>query len=140
MPKTISQKILFKNRKVNELYELYMDAKKHSFATGSTAKISRKIGADFSAHDGYITGENLHLVKDRLIVQSWRAQDWKKTDPDSIFMINFEQKGKDSFLHIVHANLPDEHAESINKGWHDFYWKPWKQVLAGKPGRKPVSM
>ncbi len=30
MPKTIKQKIVFKNTKPKDLYDLYMDSKKHS--------------------------------------------------------------------------------------------------------------
>ena len=132
MTKTITQKVVFKNTPVKALYELYMDAKKHSLVTGAPAKITAKEGTTFSAHDGYIKGKNLQLIKDKLIVQSWKGQDWDKNDLDSTFIINFEQKGKDAVLRVTHANLPEKHADDIRKGWHDYYWKPWKQHLAGK--------
>jgi activator of HSP90 ATPase len=140
MAKTITQKIVFKNTSPKVLYELYMDSKKHSAATGSPAKMSSKVGGSFSVHDGYISGKNLHLLKDALIVQSWRGMDWDKADADSTFLINLEKKGKDTVLHAVHANLPEKHADGINKGWHDFYWKPWKQYLAGKKVKRPAGM
>ncbi len=140
MSKTIVQKVVFKNTNAKALYDLYMDAKKHSIATGSPAKISAKEGTKYSVHGGYITGKNLQLVKDKLIVQTWRATGWDKADVDSTFMINLEQKGKDVVLHAVHANLPEKHAGHIGKGWHDHYWKPWKKYLAGKPIAKSPSM
>ncbi|MEO8151262.1 MAG: SRPBCC domain-containing protein [Bacteroidia bacterium] len=137
MAKTIEQKVVFKNTTPNALYNLYMDPKQHSMITGGPAKISEKVGSAFSAHGDYITGKNLHLVKDKLIVQTWRAQGWDKDDVDSIFMIRLEPKGKDVVLHAVHANLPDKAVASVDKGWHDHYWKPWKQHLAGKPITRP---
>ena len=137
MAKTITQKVVFKNTSPASLYDLYMDAKQHSRVTGAPAKISGKVGSSFSAHGTYISGKNLHLVKNELIVQTWRAESWSKNDPDSIFMIALERKGKDAVLHVVHANLPDNTAASINKGWHEHYWNPWKQHLAGKPVTKP---
>ena len=70
MTKTLLQKITFKNTKPNTLYELYMDSKKHSIATGAPAKISTKVGGKFSAHGGYISGKNLQLVMDKQIIQS----------------------------------------------------------------------
>lgn len=140
MPKTIVQKVVFKNTTPKDLYDLYMNAKKHSAATGAPAKISAKEGGTYSAHNGYITGKNLHLVKDRLIVQTWRAQGWNTDDIDSIFIISLEPKGKNVVLHAIHANLPDKHAESINKGWHNHYWEPWKKYLAGKPIAKSPEM
>ena len=132
MPKTIVQKVLVKNTTAKALYDLYMDAKKHSLLTGAPAKISAKEGSKFSAHGGYITGKNLQLVKDKLIVQSWRAEDWNQEDIDSTFIIFFEPKGKDVIVHATHANVPEGQMESLKSGWNDYYWKPWKKYLSGK--------
>ena len=52
MAKTIIQKVLFKNTTPATLYELYVNAKKHSMVTGDAAKITSKVGAKFSAHRG----------------------------------------------------------------------------------------
>jgi activator of HSP90 ATPase len=140
MPKTIVQKVVFKNVSVKDLYDLYMNAKKHSAATGAQAKISAKEGSSYSVHNGYITGKNLKLVKDRLIVQTWRAKDWSNDDYDSTFIISLEQQGKNAMLHAIHTNVPDKHAKGIDKGWHEFYWEPWKKHLAGKPVMEPQMM
>jgi activator of HSP90 ATPase len=115
-----------------------MDSKKHTAATGAPAKISTKEGGKYSAHSGYMTGKNLQLIKDRLIVQSWRASDWRKDTVDSTFIINLELKGKDTVLHCIHANVPDEQAKDLDEGWHTYYWEPWKNYLAGKPIVAPV--
>lgn len=98
MPKAIVHKVVFKNTTAKDLYDLYMNEKKHSIATGAPAKVSSKEGGTYSAHGGYITGKNLHLVKDRLIVQTWRAQSWDKEDTDSIFIISLEPKVKNVVL------------------------------------------
>jgi activator of HSP90 ATPase len=133
MSKTIIQDVVFKNTTPKDLYELYTDSEKHSIATGAPAKISTKEGSEYSAHNGYITGKNLQLIKDRLIVQSWRAQSWAADDVDSTFIIYLESQGRDTLLHAVHANLPDSAAVSIDSGWHKMYWEPWKLYLAGTP-------
>jgi activator of HSP90 ATPase len=138
MAKTITQKLLFKNTRPAQLYNLYLDAKLHSLIAGSPVKISKKPGAPFSAHGGYITGENLFVIKDQLINQTWKAQGWKPEDGNSIFIIHLEKKGKDSKLTAIHANIPDQAEESISKGWYDHYWNPWKQHLAGKPITRPT--
>jgi activator of HSP90 ATPase len=140
MPTTIVQKIMFKNTSPKALYDLYMNAKKHSVATAAPAKITAKVDTDFSTHGGYITGKNIYLIKDKLIVQSWRTKEWNDSDPDSTFIIELEPKGKNTLLHMIHANLPDKHAESINKGWDQHYWQPWKKYLAGKPIDKHPTM
>ena len=140
MPKTIVQKIVFKNTTAKALYDLYMNAKKHSKATMAPAIISNKIGEKYSAHGGYITGENIYLIKDKLIVQSWRTKEWAANDIDSTFIIELEPKGKNVTLHMIHANVPDKHASSIDSGWHKHYWEPWKLMLAGKPMEKYPEM
>ncbi len=141
MTKTITQKVIFKNTTPKYLYELYMDEKKHSLATGAHAKITAKEGTKYSAYDGYITGKNLHLVKDKLIVQSWRASDWDKNHTDSTFIIKLEPKGNDVVLNVIHANVPTEQVEDIKTGWHEFYWEPWKkQMAAKKPTAKKAKM
>jgi activator of HSP90 ATPase len=109
-----------------------MNAKEHSTAIGVAAKIQDREGAKFSAHGNYITGKNLQLVKNKLIVQSWRGSDWKKSDLDSTFILSFTQNGNDGIVNMVHANIPDKEYEGIKKGWSDYYWKPWKKYFAGK--------
>ena len=140
MPKTIVQDVVFKNTAVKDLYDLYMNAKKHSATTGAPAKISGKEGSAYSVHDGYIKGKNLRLIKNKLIVQTWRASDWSPDDYDSTFIISLEQEGKNAVLHAIHANVPDKHAKGIDKGWHEYYWEPWKKYLARKPVMKPAKM
>jgi activator of HSP90 ATPase len=130
MAKTITQRVTFKNVSVATLYGIYLDSKKHTAAIGASASITPKEGALFSSFDKYTTGRNLQLVKNRLIVQSWRAIDWNKTDIDSTFILRFEQDGKDAVVHMVHANIPDKYVKSIKDGWNKFYWQPWKEYLS----------
>ncbi len=129
MPKTISQKIIFKNTTAAVLYDFYMNAKKHSELTGGEAKITDKEGAKFSAYSGYCWGKNLQLIKGKLIVQSWRAGDWSDDDVDSTFILLFEQKGKDAVVNMIHANVPDSQAKALAGGWNEFYWEQWKNFL-----------
>ena len=131
MPKTITQKITFKNVTPSVLYSQFLDSKHHSALTGGEpAKISAKEGSKFSVWGEYITGKNLQLIKDKLIVQSWYGSDWAKDDLDSTFILQFEQKGKDTVVNMTHANIPDKQADDIKKGWTDYYWTPWKSYLS----------
>ena len=132
MAKTIIQKVLFKNISAATLYNTYVNAKEHSAAIGSSAKIQNKEGTKFSAWDSYITGKNLQLVKNKLIVQSWRESDWSKSDIDSTFILSFGQKGKDGIINMVHVNVPDKRAGGIKKGWNTYYWDLWKKYFAEK--------
>ncbi|MEO6704448.1 MAG: SRPBCC domain-containing protein [Ginsengibacter sp.] len=133
MSKTIIQDVVFKGTSPETLYDIYMDGKKHSTATGAHASISPKEGTEYSAHNGYITGKNLQLIPNKLILQSWRAQSWQEQSVDSTFIIYLEQQGPDTLLHAVHANVPDSAAEDLDKGWHKMYWEPFRLYIAGTP-------
>ena len=139
MPKTIRQTIRFRNASPQQLYELYMDQKKHALVTGAQAKITSKEGTTYSAHDGYITGKNLQLVPGRLIVQSWRASDWSEDTIDSTFILLFEANGKDSIVQMIQANVPDNQVVSLSKGWRAHYWDHWKQWLSDQPIGAPPT-
>ena len=56
-----------------QIYAAWLDSLAHSAMTGGKASMSDEIGAAISAWDGYITGRNLHLVRGKRIVQSWRT-------------------------------------------------------------------
>src|SRR5579872_2345752 len=81
----------FPNATPAKLYELFMNSTKHTAATGMPAKISPKVGGKWLAFGGMILGRNLVLVRNKMIVQSWRSSEWKKSDPDSILVVRFEK-------------------------------------------------
>lgn len=130
MTKTLEQRVKFAASPA-DLYRLYLDPKRHGEAIGSTTTVAAKVGAAFAAWDGYCTGRILHLVPDRMIVQTWRGSDWDAADPDSILILRFSAAGKGAELHLLHANVPSEHAASLDQGWKEHYWTPWKEYLRG---------
>ena len=62
--KTLHQTIAFKATP-HEVYEALMDSKKHTDFTEEKAVISRDIGGKFTVFDGWASGENVELVKDK---------------------------------------------------------------------------
>jgi activator of HSP90 ATPase len=128
--KTIEQTVTF-DAKPLAVYNLYMDAKKHAAAIGGAVKVAKRVGSKFSAWDDYCWGKILHFDPGTLIVQTWRASDWKKSDPDSILILHFEGVGGKTRLRMVHANVPDAHATALGKGWKEHYWEPFAAALRG---------
>jgi hypothetical protein len=132
MPKTINQKAHFKGASAKLLFNLYVNAEKHTLSTGGVARISRKVGEKFTAWDGYIKGKNLHVVSGKnghTVVQTWRATDWQKSDEDSILILNFEDTESGAQVRLVQVRVPDNQHASLTQGWKDFYWKPWRRHL-----------
>lgn len=130
MVRTLQQSIAFPTPPAT-LYALYMDSRKHADATGSPARIGKKVGDAFDAWDGYITGRNLALVPKRLVVQSWRAADWDDDAPDSTFILAFRDGAKpgSGIVDMVHTGVPDALADDLDQGWKDNYWTPWRAYL-----------
>ena len=112
------------------LFEMYLDAAKHSAATGAWAHITRRAGGRFTAFDGALSGRNLLIVPNRMIVQAWRSTAFKQDDPDSILVLEFSKAPGGAKVHMVHVNVPPQDHQGVRKGWPKYYWKPWKTYLA----------
>ena len=119
------------------LFEMYLDSAKHAAATGEPARISRRAGGKFTAFGGMLLGRNLLVVPHSLIVQSWRSAEWKRSDPDSILVLQFSKIAGGSQVDLVHVNVPDHDHAGVTRGWPKYYWEPWKEHLTkhSKKGR-----
>jgi activator of HSP90 ATPase len=128
MATAIRQAIKFRSTP-KRLFDIYLSAKEHSAFTGCPTKVSAKIGSPFAAMD-YISGRMLAIAPERQIIQTWRGSDWKKTDPDSVLILNFRKVVGGAEIEMIHAGCPDEHAKALADGWKQYYWLPLKGYLA----------
>lgn len=125
--KTIKQIVSFK-ASPHEIYEMLIDSKKHSLFTNSKCKIDRKINGKFTAYDGYISGKNISLVKDKKIVQAWACSDWPKNHySKATFDLKRIKNG--TKLIFTQINVPNEFYKDINEGWKEYYWEKMKEFL-----------
>ena len=115
-----------------ELFDTFLDSRKHSAATGMPAKVSRRVGAGFTAFGGALRGRNLLIVSRRMIVQAWRSRQWKASDPDSILVLCFSKARGGGRIDLVHVNVPAHDHKGVTRGWPKYYWAPWKAYLANR--------
>lgn len=125
--KTIRQTVTFKSSP-HDVYETLMDSRKHGRFTGAKATISRKVGGRFSISEGQIEGENLELVPDEKIVQTWRMDDWPEGHYSKA-TFQFEEVDGKTKMTFVQTGVPEEFYEDIKQGWKDYYWAPMKEML-----------
>jgi activator of HSP90 ATPase len=127
---TFRQKATISNASPAQIYQMLMDSKKHSEFTGDTAKISAKVGGNYTAYSGYITGKILELKENEKIVKSWRAVDgvWPE-DHESIVYFEFEKSGKNTVIHFKHQDVPVNQVDEFKKGWKNFYWDLLKKYF-----------
>lgn len=126
---TIRQKVIIPATP-DEVYEAFMDAKKHTAFTGSKATCNPKGGGHFTAWDGYISGKNIELEKGKKIVQEWKTTEWPKDYPPSRLELSLNKVKDGTEISMKHSNVPSEQAEDIKQGWIDFYWEPMKAFFA----------
>ena len=130
MPRTIEQAVTFKAGPAR-LYRICLSSREHAKACGGwgTSTIQARVGGRMTMAP-HITGKFLLLVPGKLIVQTWRGSDWKRSEPDSVLVLTLTSRRGSGRLTMVHANVPDGHAASITRGWQTYYWRPWKRYFA----------
>lgn len=131
MAKIVKQSVVLP-ASARELYATYLSPKGHGAITGGKVLVSPRPGSGFRAFGGALRGRMLQTISSRLIVQSWRSSAFRKDDPDSTLIIRFTPVGKRARIDLVHVNVPDHDYAGVNKGWKNYYWKPWRRYLAGR--------
>ncbi len=125
--KTIQQTVKFP-APPEKLFDIFLDSKKHAAAVNSQASVSRKVGGRFRIFGGALQGKNLAIVPKRMIVQVWRGSNWTKSEGDSVLILTFSKARGGGRIQLVHV-LPDRHYAGCNRGWKNYYWKPWRAYL-----------
>jgi activator of HSP90 ATPase len=127
--KSIEQEIIIKSSP-HEIYEAFMDSKKHSKFTESKAKVSREIGGSFSIFEGSLSGKNVELIQDKKIVQTWRGdgENWPKGYYSTITLI-LEPIDQGTLIKFTQIDIPEASYESVKEGWDTYYWGPLKEML-----------
>jgi activator of HSP90 ATPase len=128
MANLIEQIVIFR-ASPHEVYEALMDSVRHADFTNSPAEISREVGGDYMAYGGYIIGQNLELVPDQKIVQSWRAMDWPEEQVSVVTFWLTELPGGGTHLNFSHHDVPDGTEDEFTQGWIENYWEPLKVYL-----------
>jgi len=128
---TIRQIALFEATPL-EVYEAYVNPKKHAAFTGQSATGTPKVGGRFTAGDGYIAGKYLELERGKRILHEWITTEWPEGYPPSILELTFKSKGKKTELTMVHSKVPEEQLDYYAEGWKEYYWEPLKKYFAMK--------
>src|SRR5659263_307672 len=88
---TITQKVVIPKVFPKQVYEAYVDPKKHGEFTGSKATGKPVVGGKFTAWDEYIFGKYLELEAGKRVVQEWTTTDWPKDYSASKLELTFKE-------------------------------------------------
>jgi activator of HSP90 ATPase len=112
------------------VYDLIMNAEKHSDFTGSEVYMSQKIDGPFSVFDGYCTGYNIELKKGKKIKQAWhfKEEGWPEKHY-SICTFIFNKTDKGCSLDFKQTGIPENKIKVLSDGWNEYYWDAMKEYL-----------
>ena len=113
----------------------FLNARTHTAFTGSKATGEGRVGAKFTAWDGYITGRTVQLKPSKKIVQEWRTTEFPSQYPDSRLELNFKAKKGGTEIVMIHSKVPAAQTPSYRAGWTEFYWDPLKHYFHNKKGK-----
>lgn len=113
------------------VYDAWMSDDGHTEMTGGTAEIDPRVGGEFTAWDGYITGRTIALEPGRRIVQAWRSSDFEDADPDSRIEVLLAAVPEGTEITLRHTAIPDGQS-GYEQGWRDNYFDPMRSYFAGR--------
>jgi activator of HSP90 ATPase len=111
------------------LFKAWLNSKSHSAFTGGVAKVNSKIGGNYTAWDGYISGKNLELRENQFIKQSWRTSEFAVVAEDSILELSFKEKNVKTTLELYHYHLQPGDGKKYLDGWKEFYFEPMRSYF-----------
>ncbi len=111
------------------IYHALMDSRQHQAFTGAPAKIDANVGGRFTAWGPHLSGVNVELLKDKRIVQAWRAENWPEGHY-SIATFDLKRVGSGTVLTFTQVGVPAKNRKSINEGWKTHYWQPLNKFFA----------
>src|SRR5258706_3223338 len=104
MPRTVTMAVHLP-ASAAKLYRMYLDPKQHAAFTGGPVTIAPRVGAPFKAFGGALSGTILHLVPNRLIVQSWRSTEFSRPYLDSTLGLSFWAEKPGSRIELTHVHV-----------------------------------
>ncbi len=111
------------------VFEAWMSSAGHAAMTGAEATVDPRVGGEFQAWDGYISGRTLELEAGRRIVQSWRTTEFADDDPDSQIEVLLAPEGGGTRLTLRHTGVPDGQPD-YEEGWQESYFDPMREYFS----------
>jgi activator of HSP90 ATPase len=114
------------------IYAAWLTSDGHSAMTGSQARVDARVGGEFEAWDGYISGRTLALEPGRRIVQSWRTAEFSAADEDSRIEVLLEPLAGGTRITLRHTNVPNDQRGYEQGGWQENYFDPMRAYFRGR--------
>ena len=114
---------------IGEVWKGLVDPKYIEGWGGGPAKMSDKVGSQFSLWGGDIYGKNIEVIANKKLVQEWFGGKW---DKPSIATFALSSKNDQTTIEFTHVDVPESEYKDIEQGWKDYYLGPLKDYLESK--------
>ena len=114
---------------ITEVWKALTDTKYIDGWGGGPAKMSDKVGSQFSLWGGDIHGKNIKVIANKKLVQEWFGGKW---DKPSIATFALSSKNDQTTIEFTHVDVPESEYKDIEQGWKDYYLGPLKDYLESK--------
>ena len=114
---------------VEEVWRALVDPKYIEGWGGGPAKMSDKVGSQFSLWGGDIHGKNIEVIANKKLIQEWFGGKW---DKPSIATFALSSKNEQTTIEFTNVDVPEEEYKDIEQGWKDYYLGPLKDYLESK--------
>ncbi len=94
--------------------------------SGYPAQMEDKVGFVFSLWEGDLTGVNLEVQVNKLLVQEWF---FGEQEEQSIVRIALKKNNNKTLVELDHSNIPNEAYDEITEGWREYYLGSIKSML-----------
>ena len=94
--------------------------------SGYPADMKPEVGYVFSLWEGDITGVNLEIKQNSLLVQEWF---FGEQETPSIVRLSLQKSSIGTKVTLLHTHIPDEVYEEITEGWQEYYLGSIKAML-----------
>jgi len=95
-----------------KVYRALVDSAQHAKFTSAPAEIGPAAGDAWSAYGGKISGRNVELVEESLIVQTWRAGNWPQ-GVHSIVRFELSPAGSGTRVVLDHDAVADDQVQHL---------------------------
>lgn len=114
------------------IYQLLMNAEKHSGFSEAEVNMSQEINGKFDTYDQYCHGYNIELIEGKKIVQAWHFDEdgWPENHFSLCTFIFENGENGGTKLSFTQTEIPAHKVAALESGWQDFYWKPMKEYLS----------
>ncbi len=119
-----------------EVWRALTDPREIKEWSGANAYFIPQPGALYTLWDGNIGGKIVEAVPQRKLVQTWKPQDWTRTDSVVTFTLAPTKEG--TRVDLLHVNVEESDYDGTTEGWDIYYLGVIKKMLESR-NAKPVK-